>query len=113
MNYHPLVAAILFLLLGWFPIAQADDGQQATRGFDPLRGWLARSEPQSIYAPDPEDAWNQVFFLLFTRTIASRAMADGAPALPRATTGWRSATGVSRGSRAATARSTRCILPGY
>ena len=80
MNYHPLVAAILFLLLGWFPIAQADDGQQTTRGFDPLRGSLARSEPQSIYAPDPEDAWNQVFFLLFTRTIASRVMADGAPA---------------------------------
>lgn len=79
MNYHPLVAA-MFLLLVWFPIAQADDGQHATRGFDPLRGSLARSEPQSIYAPDPQDAWNQVFFLLFTRTIASRVMADSAPA---------------------------------
>lgn len=80
MNRHPLVAGILLLLLGRFPITQAGDGQQATHGFDPLRGSLARSEPQSIYAPDPEDAWNQVFFLLFTRTIASRVMADGAPA---------------------------------
>lgn len=80
MNHHPLVAGILFLLLGWFPLTQAGDRQQATHAFDPLRGSLARSEPQSIYAPDPEDAWNQVFFLLFTRTIASRVMADGAPA---------------------------------
>jgi hypothetical protein len=80
MTYHRVLAAILFLLLGWFPIARAREGQQATRGFDPLRGSLARSEPQSIYAPDPEDAWNQVFYLLFTRTIAARVMADGAPA---------------------------------
>jgi hypothetical protein len=79
VNYHPL-AAIVFLLLVWFPITQADDGQHATRAFDPLRGSLARSEPQSIYGPDPEDPWNQVFFLLFTHTIASRVMVDGVPA---------------------------------
>ena len=79
MNHRLLVVAILFLLFGWFPTAQVGDGQQAARGFDPLRGSLARSEPQSIYAPDPEDAWNQVFFLLFTRTIESRVMANGAP----------------------------------
>jgi hypothetical protein len=80
MNHKPLVAGTLLLLLGWFPTTQAGDRQQATHAFDPLRGSLARSEPQSIYAPDPADAWNQVFFLLFTRTIPSRVMADGAPA---------------------------------
>jgi hypothetical protein len=69
------VAVVQLLVLGWFTITQA--GQQATRGFDPLRDSLARSEPQSIYGPDKEDAWNQVFFLLFTRTIASQVMADG------------------------------------
>lgn len=78
MNHCPLIAAILFLLLAWFPISQADDRQQAARDFDPLRGSFARSAPQSIYAPDPQDAWNQVFFFLFTRTVASRVIADGA-----------------------------------
>jgi hypothetical protein len=81
MNFRPLVAPILFLLLVSFTITQADEGQQAMRSFDPLRGSLERSEPHSIYAPDPEDAWNQVFFLLFTRTIASRVRADGATPL--------------------------------
>ena len=52
--------------------------QRASAGFDPLQGSLARSEPQPIYGADPEDAWNQVFFLLFTRTISARVMADGA-----------------------------------
>src|SRR3954469_22338867 len=79
MNYQPLVAAIAFLLLVWFPMTQAGDGQHAPRAFDPLRGSLPRSEPQTIYGPDPEDPWNQVFFLLFTRTIASRVMVEGAP----------------------------------
>jgi hypothetical protein len=74
-----VVAVVLLLLLGWFSITQA--GQPAARRFDrfdPLRESLARSEPQAIYSPDPKDAWNQVFFLLFTRTIASQVMTDGA-----------------------------------
>jgi hypothetical protein len=79
MNHYPLVAGILLLLLGWIPVTQTGDAQQARRSFDPLRGSLARSEPQPIYASDPEDAWNQVFYLLFTRTVASRVMADGVP----------------------------------
>ena len=52
---------------------------QPTGRFDPLRGSLSRSEPQAIYATDPRDAWNQVFFLLFTRTIQSRVVAPGSP----------------------------------
>jgi hypothetical protein len=74
-----VVAVVLILLIGLFSITQA--GQPAARRFDrfdPLRDSLARSEPQAIYSPDPKDAWNQAFFLLFTRTIASQVMADGA-----------------------------------
>jgi hypothetical protein len=50
-------------------------------GFDPVRGSLARDEPQPIYAPDPDDPWNQAFYLLFTRTVAARVLADGASPL--------------------------------
>ena len=80
MNYHPLVPGVMVLLLGSLPMTQVGNRPGAARGFDPLRDSLARSEPQAIYAPDPEDPWNQLFFLLFTRTITSRVMADGAPA---------------------------------
>ena len=53
---------------------------QPTGGFDPLHGSLARDEPQPIYAASPDDAWNEVFFLLFTRAIPSRVMAtNGSP----------------------------------
>jgi hypothetical protein len=67
MSHRPFVTAMLLLLL------------QPTRDFDPLQGSLPRSAPQPIYAIDPSDAWNQVFFLLFTRTIPSRVMAPGSP----------------------------------
>lgn len=80
MSHLPRVAVVLVLLLGWLPITHA--GEQATRGFDPLRDSLARGAPQAIYGSDTKDAWNQVFFLLFTRTIPSRIMADGAPVFP-------------------------------
>lgn len=46
--------------------------------FDPLRASLARDAPQAIYASDPADPWNQVFHLLFTRSVAARLMAEGA-----------------------------------
>jgi hypothetical protein len=52
---------------------------QPTGGFDPRQGSLPRSEPQAIYATDPGDAWNEVFFLLFTRTIQSRVVAPDSP----------------------------------
>jgi hypothetical protein len=67
MSLRPFVAAIALLLL------------QPTPGFDPLHDSLARDEPQPIYATSPDDAWNQVFFLLFTRSIPSRVMAAGSP----------------------------------
>jgi hypothetical protein len=44
-----------------------------------IRSMAARNEPQPVYAADPRDAWNQVFFLLFTRTIDSRVMAPRTP----------------------------------
>jgi len=45
---------------------------------DLLQDSLKQIEPQPIYAADPRDAWNQVFFLLFTRAVDSRVMAAGA-----------------------------------
>jgi len=48
-------------------------------------GSLTKQEPQSIYAVDPQDAWNRIFYLLFTRTVKLR-LADnfkgGAPFVP-------------------------------
>jgi hypothetical protein len=67
MSFRPLTTAIVLLLV------------QPPGNFDPLQGSLARNEPQAIYATDPGDAWNQVFFLLFTRTIASRVRATDSP----------------------------------
>jgi hypothetical protein len=54
-----------------------------------LAGSLARQEPQPIYAVNPEDAWNRIFYLLFTRTVKLRLTGDfkeGAP-LARVNTG--------------------------
>jgi hypothetical protein len=39
-------------------------------------GSLAKQEPQSIYAADPHDAWNRIFYLLFTRTVEMRLTED-------------------------------------
>ena len=33
---------------------------------------LAKDEPQAVYAADPNDAWNRIFFCLFTRTVRTR-----------------------------------------
>ena len=38
----------------------------------------SREGNPAVYSPDPADPWNQTFFLLFTRTIRSRVIADGA-----------------------------------
>jgi hypothetical protein len=46
--------------------------QQAPAVFNPQHGTLARDETQAIYAPDRTDPWNQVFYLLFTRTLEAR-----------------------------------------
>jgi len=45
-------------------------------------GSLPKDEPQSVYHPDPQDAWNRIFYCLFTRTIKTRLSEDfgeGAP----------------------------------
>lgn len=78
MTHSRAASAIVVVLLWSFPVAQAAHRQRSGAAFDPMRDTLARSEPQPIYAADPDDAWNQVFFLLFTRTVSSRLMADGA-----------------------------------
>ena len=39
-------------------------------------GSLAKQEAQSIYAADPHDSWNRIFYLLFTRPIKFRLTED-------------------------------------
>src|SRR5215831_1232054 len=48
-------------------------------------GSLTKQEPQSIYAVDPQDSWNRIFYLLFTRTVKVRLadnFEEGAPFVP-------------------------------
>jgi|SRR6516225_5689120 len=48
-------------------------------------GSLTKQEPQSIYAADPQDAWNRIFYLLFTRTVKLRLadnFKEGTPFVP-------------------------------
>ena len=37
---------------------------------------LAKDEPQAVYAANPDDAWNRIFYGLFTRTIKTRLSDD-------------------------------------
>jgi len=46
------------------------------RTSDYRAGSLAKQEVQAIYAADPRDAWNLIFFLLFTRTVELRLTGD-------------------------------------
>jgi len=53
-------------------------------------GSLVKEEPQSIYAADPRDSWNRIFYFLFTRTTEFRLTEDfkeGAPFFPTITIG--------------------------
>jgi hypothetical protein len=101
---RPLGASFALLLLAWLPIAQPGDRQPARRTFDPLEDSLARNTPQSVYTSDPEDPWNEVFFLLFTRTITSQVIADSAPVFAagdeRISLSGRHVTRIERGDRA-------------
>lgn len=48
-------------------------------------GSLVKQEPQPVYAADPNDAWNRIFYLLFTRTVTLRLsdnFKEGAPFIP-------------------------------
>ena len=54
----------------------------AQSGLNPRFGSLPKDEPQAIYHPDPGDAWNRIFYCLFTRTVKtglSRDFSEGAP----------------------------------
>ena len=62
---RPLGAGVILLLLGL----------QTASPFDPMRGSLARASAQSVYADDPADPWNELFFLLFTRSVPARVVA--------------------------------------
>jgi RNA polymerase sigma factor (sigma-70 family) len=43
---------------------------------DYLRGALAKDEPQPVYAADAGDAWNRLFYDLYTRTVKVRLSDD-------------------------------------
>jgi len=43
---------------------------------------FSSDDPQSVYAADPNDSWNRIFQLLFTRTVKARLSSEfkeGAP----------------------------------
>jgi hypothetical protein len=65
-----LALALIASTVGLGALAQRD-------GFDPLRHSLPRESVQAIYAADPADPWNQVFFDLFTRTVEARLLPAG------------------------------------
>jgi hypothetical protein len=53
-------------------------------------GSLAKQEVQAIYAADPEDSWNRIFYFLFTRSVELRLTNDfkeGGPFSPIAVMG--------------------------
>ncbi len=54
----------------------------AQSGLSPRSGSLPKDEPQAIYHPNPRDAWNRIFYCLFTRTVKTRLsheFGEGAP----------------------------------
>lgn len=62
----------------------------ADRPADYREGSLAKQEPQPIYAADPRDSWNRIFYLWFTRTVEVRLTEDfkvDAPFSPISTMG--------------------------
>ncbi len=68
--------AVLFaLVLASWAAAQAPIA-------DHRAGSLAKEEPQKVYAPDPADAWNRIFFCLFTRKVQTRLSDDFQEAKP-------------------------------
>ncbi|HET6177254.1 MAG TPA: hypothetical protein VFE61_09995 [Candidatus Sulfotelmatobacter sp.] len=48
----------------------------ATDSADYRAGSLSKQSPQPIYAGDPHDTWNRIFYLPFTRTVESRLTDD-------------------------------------
>jgi hypothetical protein len=54
--------------------------KEANGGY--LTGSLNKDEPQAIYADDPKDCWNRIFYCLFTRTVIIRVTEDFPDAAP-------------------------------
>jgi hypothetical protein len=75
-----IVAAMICLLVARLAIDEAKQRVDSTSSTDARPTSLVR-EPQGIYVSDPNDAWNQVFFLLFTRTVNARVIAPDSPVL--------------------------------
>src|SRR6188768_3777506 len=67
MMLRPIGAGVVLLL-----------GLQAAATFDPMRGSLQRAAPQPVYSEDAADPWNELFFLLFTRSVPARVIAPDA-----------------------------------
>jgi hypothetical protein len=66
------------LLVARLAVDEAKQRVDSTTSDDGRVGSLVR-EPQAIYVSDPHDAWNQVFFILFTRSITARVVAPESP----------------------------------
>ena len=64
---RPIGGALILLL-----------GMPAQPAFDPMRGSLDRAVPQAVYSDDIADPWNELFFLLFTRSVPARVVAPDA-----------------------------------
>jgi len=61
-----LVLIVIVLPITWAVMAPSDY----------RAGSLAKLEAQPIYAADPHDSWNRIFYLLFTRSIKFRLTKD-------------------------------------
>jgi hypothetical protein len=75
-----IVAALSCLLVAPLAIDEAKQRVNVAPSDDGPSAALAR-EPHGIYVSDPNDAWNRVFFMLFTRTIEARVIAADSPVL--------------------------------
>ena len=61
-------------------LAQSDSHSESNRNY--LVGSLPDDKPRAVYATDPQDSWNRIFYCLFTHTVQTRLTSDftsGAP----------------------------------
>ena len=70
MRIIQLTAFLATISLTWTAIAAEEAAP------DHRAGSLAKDEPQAVYAPDPADSWNRIFYCLFTRTVRTRLSDD-------------------------------------
>lgn len=83
MRRHPTAYFLAAFIVSAIICIAKDD-------LDYRSGSLVKQEPQSIYAADPRDPWNRIFYLLFTRTVELRLTDDfseGGPFMPVSTMG--------------------------